>query len=137
MSRGHSHLDGHGPSHPDMNNDIQDTIVRLGFKSPLVFRFLPIKRLRLWYLGDSHPLYTGIVSLCQNMQKGENTIAMLLTCSATTTGWFIKHRGMCCHNYMIMHLKDPWLSVVRVEHGVSLGGFCLSPYREHVLKEHI
>ena len=28
--------------------------------------------------------------------------------------WFNKGRSMCYHFYVIMHVKDPWLSVVRV-----------------------
>ena len=41
---------------------------------------------------------------------------------------------LCYHVYMILHVKDPYLSVVRVEHCVLWTGFCVSLYRLHVLK---
>ena len=40
---------------------------------------------------------------------------------------------MCYHVCVIMHVKDPCLSVVRVGHCVPLAGFCLSLYSLHVL----
>ena len=40
---------------------------------------------------------------------------------------------MCYHVCMIIHVKDPQLSVVRVGHRVPLAGFCLSLYGLHVL----
>ena len=38
----------------------------------------------------------------------------------------------CYHVYVIMHVNDPWLSVVRVGHRVPLAGFCRFPYSVHV-----
>ena len=55
---------------------------------------------------------------------------------STTVGaaaCFNKGRAMCCHFYVITHVKDPQLSVVRVGHCVLLAGFCLSMYSLHVL----
>ena len=42
---------------------------------------------------------------------------------------------MCYHVYVIMQVKDPQLSVVRVGHRVPVAGFCLSLYNLHVLYE--
>ena len=40
---------------------------------------------------------------------------------------------MCCHVYMIKHVKHPYLSIVRVGHSVPLAGFCLPLCSLHVL----
>ena len=40
---------------------------------------------------------------------------------------------MCYHIYVIMHVKDLQLSVVRVGHHLLVAGFCLSLYDQHVL----
>ena len=40
---------------------------------------------------------------------------------------------MCYHVCIMMHVKDPYLSVVRVGHCFSLAGFCLSLYDLHAL----
>ena len=39
--------------------------------------------------------------------------------------------------YVIMHVKDPQLSVIRVGHHVPLAGFCLSLYGLHVLNRDV
>ena len=44
-----------------------------------------------------------------------------------------KGRSMCYHVYVITHVKDPELSVVRLGHRVKLAGFCLSLNCLHVL----
>ena len=44
---------------------------------------------------------------------------------------------MCYQAYVIMHVKDPQLSVIRVWHYVPLAGFCLSLYSLHVLNRDI
>ena len=44
---------------------------------------------------------------------------------------------MCFHVYVIMHVKDPLLSVVRVGHHVPLAGFYLSLYSLHMLNRSI
>ena len=44
---------------------------------------------------------------------------------------------MCCYVCVIMHVKDPQLSVVSVGHGVPLAGFCLSLYGLHVLNRDV
>ena len=36
--------------------------------------------------------------------------------------------SMCCHVYVIMHVKDLLLSVIKVGHRVLLADFCLSLY---------
>ena len=62
---------------------------------------------------------------------------MLSTCSTGAADRFTKGRTMCYHVYVIMHVKDPQLSVVRVGHRVPLVGFCLSLYVLHVLSRDI
>ena len=56
------------------------------------------------------------------------TIHLLSACDrlppASAVDWF-KH-VMCYHVYVIMHVKYPSLSVVRVGHFVPLAGFCPS-----------
>ena len=44
---------------------------------------------------------------------------------------------MCAHVYVIMHVKDPKLSVLRVGQVVLLAGFCLSLYSLHVLNRDV
>ena len=44
---------------------------------------------------------------------------------------------MCYHVYVIMHVKDPWLSFVRVGYHVPLASFCLSLYSLHVLNRDV
>ena len=41
-----------------------------------------------------------------------------------------------CVMSVLMHVKDPWLSL-RVGHHVSLAGFCLSLYSLHMLKRDV
>ena len=50
---------------------------------------------------------------------------------------FMKGQSMCYHVYMILHVKDPLLSVVGVGHRVPLAGFCLSLYSLHVLNRDV
>ena len=44
---------------------------------------------------------------------------------------------MFYHVYVIMHVKDPSLSVIRVGHHVLLAGFCLSLYGLHALNRDV
>ena len=44
------------------------------------------------------------------------------------TDWFIKGCIMCYHVYVIMRVKVPWPSFVRVAHCVLLAGFYLPLY---------
>ena len=44
---------------------------------------------------------------------------------------------MCHYVCVIMHIKDPYLSVVRVGHCVPLAGFCLSLYDLHALNRDV
>ena len=46
---------------------------------------------------------------------------------ASAADWFNKGFVMCYHVYVIMHVKDPELSVIRVGHCVQL--ICLCPYK--------
>ena len=60
-----------------------------------------------------------------------NSIRMLLTCSHQCR-WLVEQRpSMCYHVYMIMHVKDPKLSVVRERHHVPLAG-SICPYVAHM-----
>ena len=54
---------------------------------------------------------------------------------ASAANSFIYGRAMCYHVHVIMHLKDHYLSAVRLKHHVLLAGFCLSLYTHslHVL----
>ena len=52
---------------------------------------------------------------------------------ASAIDWLIKGHAMCYHVYVIIHVKDPRPSVLRVGHFVPLAGFCLSLYSLHVL----
>ena len=54
---------------------------------------------------------------------------------ARATDWFNKGHAMCYHVYVIMHVKDTDLSVVRDGHCVPLAGFCLSLYSLHMLNK--
>ena len=47
--------------------------------------------------------------------------------------WFTKGSAMYYHVYVIMHVKEPQLPVVRVGHHFPLACFCLSLYSLHVL----
>ena len=47
--------------------------------------------------------------------------------SSSAANWFIKGCAMCYHVYMIMHVKDPQLFLVRVGHGV-LVAILVYPY---------
>ena len=51
--------------------------------------------------------------------------------------WFTKGRVMCYHVYMIMHVKYPLHSVLRVGHHVLSAGFWLSLYSLHMLKRDV
>ena len=55
----------------------------------------------------------------------------------SATDWFIKGSAMCNYVYVIMHVKDPQLSVTGVEHCVLVAGFCLSLYNLHMLNKDI
>ena len=57
---------------------------------------------------------------------------MLLTCLHQCWRLVHKRPSMCYQVCVVMHLKDPWLSVVRVGHHVPSAGFCLSLYSLHV-----
>ena len=67
----------------------------------------------------------------------DNSLACHYLAPASATDWFMKGRVMCYHVYVIMHVKDPELSVVRVGHCVPLAGFGLSLYSPHVLNRDI
>ena len=46
--------------------------------------------------------------------------------SISADDWFTKGCSMCYHICVIIRVKDPWLSVVRVGHRFLLADFCLS-----------
>ena len=48
--------------------------------------------------------------------------------------WFTKGRSMSYHVCVIIYVKDPQLSAIRVGHRIPLAGFCLSLYGLHVLQ---
>ena len=56
---------------------------------------------------------------------------------ARAANWFTKGCVISNLVYMIMHVKDPYLSVIRVGHRVPLAGFCLSLYGLHVLNRDV
>ena len=56
---------------------------------------------------------------------------------ASAADCFNKDRAMCYHVYVIMHVKDPLLSVVRVGHCVPLADLCLSLHSLHVLNRDV
>ena len=60
-------------------------------------------------------------------------MSMLSTCPHQCRRQVHQSPSICYHVCVIMHVKDPWLSVERVRHHVPLAGFCLSLYSLHVL----
>ena len=64
-----------------------------------------------------------------------NSITVLLTRSHQCRRLVQKRPSMCYYVCVIMHVKDPQLSVVRVGHCVPLAGFCLSLCDLHALKQ--
>ena len=65
------------------------------------------------------------------------TISMLSTCPHQC--WRLVHQrpSMCNHASVIMHVKDPLLSVIRVGHCVPSAGLFLSLYSLHVLNRDV
>ena len=51
--------------------------------------------------------------------------------------WFIKNYAVCYDIYLIMHVKDPKLSAIRVGNQVPLTAFCLSLYSLHILNRDV
>ena len=71
-------------------------------------------------------------------QKDEYSTNVVATCPASTTcNWFIKVSAMLFHVLVIMHVKDPQLSIVRIGHCVKVAVLCLSPYSLHVLNRDV
>ena len=66
-----------------------------------------------------------------------NSITILLTRSHQCQRLVKKRPAMCYYVCVIMHVKDPQLSVIRVGHCVPLAGFCLPLYSLHVLNRDI
>ena len=66
-----------------------------------------------------------------------NSITVLLTRSHQCRRLVKKKPSMCYYVCVIMHVKDPQLSVVRVGHCVPLTGFCLSLYDLHALNRDV
>ena len=62
---------------------------------------------------------------------------MLSTCLHQCRQLVHQRPSMCHYVYVMMHVKDPQLSVVRVGHCVPLAGFCLSLYSLHVLNRDV
>ena len=75
----------------------------------------------------------GRPGLIRLFKKGGILSACYQPVPASTDDWFTKGHSMCYHFYVLMHVKDPWLSVVRVGHRVPLAGFSLSLYSLHML----
>ena len=48
---------------------------------------------------------------------------MLSNFPGNDTNWFTKGLALCCHIYVIMHVKDPQLSFAGEGHRVPLAGF--------------
>ena len=52
---------------------------------------------------------------------------------AIVTDWYTKDSTMCYHAYVIMHVKDAKLFVIRLGHHVLVVGFFLTLYGLHTL----
>ena len=76
-------------------------------------------------------------SMIRLFQKGGILPACYQLIPTIADNWFSKGRAMCNHVYLIINVKDPWLSVVRVGHHVPLVGFCLVLYDLHVLNRDV
>ena len=61
----------------------------------------------------------------------------LLTCSHQCRRLVQQRPSMCYYACVIMHVKDPQLSVIRVGHCGPLAGFCLSLYDLHALNRDV
>ena len=64
-------------------------------------------------------------------------VTVLLNCSHQCRRLVKKRQSMCHYVCVMMHVKDPYLSVVRVGHRVPLAGFCLSLYDLHALNRDV
>ena len=51
-----------------------------------------------------------------------------MTCPASVADWFNNGRAMCYYVCVILHVNDPYLSVLRVGYCVPLADFCHSLY---------
>ena len=67
------------------------------------------------------------------VSERRNSTNMLLTCLNQCRQLVHQRPSMCYHVCVIMHVKDPQLSVIRVGHFVPLAGLCLSLYSLHAL----
>ena len=85
------------------------------------------------------------ISICQADHPGSSPVwsvcfrkvRMLSTCSHQCRRQIPQRLSMCYHVYVIMHVKDLYLSVIIVGHRVPLAGFCRSLYGLHVLNRDV
>ena len=73
----------------------------------------------------------GLVALSIHMYK------CVINSSSQCRRLVQKRPSICYYVYVIMHVKDPQLSVVRVGHCVPLAGFCLCLYDLHALNRDV
>ena len=70
-----------------------------------------------------------------------NSLHSLTVCQgraqASAVDWFIKGRVMCYYVYVVTHVKDPQLSIIRMWHCVPLARFCLFLYSLCVLNRDV
>ena len=75
----------------------------------------------------SEPVFKLTIDGSHNTWSGCLT-SMLSTRLASTVNWFVKDCATCYHVHVVMHVKDPQLSVVGVGNPVPAAVFCLSLY---------
>ena len=77
--------------------------------------------------------FENVLQYCLSLTCNIRAIYVSLTCSSQCRRLVQQKLSMCCHFYVIMHVKDNYLSVVRVGHYILLAGLCLSLYGLYVL----
>ena len=83
-----------------------------------------------------------MVFVCQFGPAGLSPVCLLVSdmleiCLANAANCCNKDCTMCCHVYVVMHVKDSDLSVIRVGQIVLLTGFCLPLYSIHMLNKDV
>ena len=100
----------------------------------MLTRAIALCLLRLLYSAYSgyYTLPTQGIEQCLLFKSWSST-RMISTYPASVAIWLIKGHAMYYHVYVIIHVKYPYLSVVREGHCVPIVDFCLSLYNMHVL----
>ena len=64
------------------------------------------------------------------MIQSINKTSLLYTCPDSAANWYNKGCALCYHVYVILHVKDPHLFVIKIEHCILVTGFYLSAHTE-------